>query len=494
MYLKKILVDEVFKRRDIPLDNNEILSERVSRYIKQQGMVSDGDEILLAVSGGPDSVCMLYIMHKLSREMGFSLRLAHLNHGLRGEESERDAAYVTELAAALGVPLCHQKVSVKAYQAEHHLSTEEAAREMRYAFLCRTAAKYGSAAVAVGHTTDDNIETVMLHLVRGSGTRGLQGLRPVLNRTVAGEGCLRVIRPLLGLSRAETQSYCREAGLSPVQDVTNQSTDLLRNRIRLEVLPMLRGINPAFEETILRTAFIAGEEMALLDEVTSQMKAELVIRQDNVLMIEKIEMQRLHPALKRNLLRQMLEELLGGLKDIEARHIESIIQTLDKPAGRRIDLPYKLVFQVDYEHYLLGWEIDELCPYPPFQGEYRLGVGTETILDGWTVKTEVLPSPVGLDLSESTLVAYLDMDKAGSDLAVRTRTEGDQFQPLGMDEAKSLKEFMIDNKIPRSWRARVPLLFSGEEILWLVGYRIGGSAKVDENTRRVLRVEFKLQN
>jgi len=211
-------------------------------------------------------------------------------------------------------------------------------------------------------------------------------------------------------------------------------------------------------------------------------------------MIEKIEMQRLHPALKRNLLRQMLEELLGGLKDIEARHIESIIQTLDKPAGRRIDLPYKLAFQVDYEHYLLGWEIDELCPYPPFQGEYRLGVGTETILDGWTVKTEVLPSPVGLDLSESTLVAYLDMDKAGSDLAVRTRTEGDQFQPLGMEEAKSLKEFMIDNKIPRSWRARVPLLFSGAEILWLVGYRIGQSAKVDENTRRVLRVEFKLQN
>ncbi|BAS32295.1 tRNA lysidine(34) synthetase TilS [Dehalococcoides mccartyi] len=474
------------------MDNTEILTERVSKYIKKQGLVSAGDEILLAVSGGPDSVCMLYIMHKLSREMGFSLRLAHLNHGLRAEESDRDAAYVIELASALGLPLCQQKVSVKAYQAEHHLSLEEAAREMRYAFLCRTAAEFGSAAVAVGHTLDDNIETVMLHLVRGSGTRGLQGLRPVLNRTIAGAGCLRVIRPLLCLGRAETQVYCREAGLLPRQDITNLSTEPLRNRIRLEVLPLLKTINPAFEETILRTAFIAGEEMALLDEVTSQMKAELVIRQDDVLMIEKIEMQRLHPALKRNLLRQMMEELLGGLKDIEARHIENIVQTMDKPAGRRIDLPYKLVFQVDYEHYLLGWGIDELCPYPPCQGEYRLGVGTGTFLDGWVVKTEILPSPIGLDLSESSLVAYLDMDKAGTDLIVRTRAEGDQFQPLGMEDAKSLKEFMIDNKIPRNWRARVPLLISGKEILWLVGYRIGESAKVDENTRRVLRVEFRL--
>jgi tRNA(Ile)-lysidine synthase len=474
------------------LDNTDILTERVRKYIKKQGLVSAGNEILLAVSGGPDSVCMLYIMHKLSSEMGFSLRLAHLNHGLRGEESERDAAYVAELADNLGLPLCQQKISVKAYQDEHHLSTEEAAREMRYAFLCRTAAEHGAAAVAVGHTIDDNIETVMLHLVRGSGTRGLQGLRPVVSRDIAGAGCLRVIRPLLSLSRAETQSYCCEAGLSPVQDATNQSTEPLRNRIRLEVLPMLRAINPAFEETILRTAFIAGEEMALLDEVTSQMKAELVIRQDNVLMIEKIEMQRLHPALKRNLLRQMMEELLGGLKDIEARHIESIVQTLDRPAGRRIDLPYKLVFQVDYEHYLLGWGIDALCPYPPCEGEYSLTIGKETVIDGWVVKTEILPSPVGLDLSESTLVAYLDMDKAGSDLAVRTRTEGDQFQPLGMEEAKSLKEFMIDNKIPRSWRARVPLLISGKKILWLVGYRIGQSAKIDEKTRRVLRVEFNL--
>jgi tRNA(Ile)-lysidine synthase len=188
----------------------------------------------------------------------------------------------------------------------------------------------------------------------------------------------------------------------------------------------------------------------------------------------------------------MMEELLGGLKDIEARHIENIVQTMDKPAGRRIDLPYKLVFQVDYEHYLLGWGIDELCPYPPCQGEYRLGVGTETFLDGWVVKAEILPSPIGLDLSESSLVAYLDMDKAGTDLIVRTRAEGDQFQPLGMEDAKSLKEFMIDNKIPRNWRARVPLLISSKEILWLVGYRIGESAKVDENTRRVLRVEFRL--
>jgi len=464
----------------------------VLNFIQEHHLVSSQHCLLVAVSGGPDSVCLLHILVKLQEELDIRLHVAHLNHQLRGAESEADARYVFNLARRLGIPVTIEQRDVKAYQAQRRISLEEAAREVRYTFLAQVAKSIGANRVAVGHTTDDHIETILMHLIRGTGTRGLRGLQPSSRWQFSGDS-LTIIRPLLSVSRDETVGYCQSHKLMPRTDASNLSLSPLRNRIRLQLLPLLKSYNPQVAEALLRTARIAGDDLAFLDEEGARLWDEIVQRQENTIILDKERFLELPSALKRHLLRMSIEELLGNLKDIETRHIEEIMDALTKPAGKRISLPGGLNFSIDYNQYLLGPAPTALSPFPLLRAEFSLKIPGETLLPGWHVEATIIePSVVkGMGLIDNDFTAYLDLNKTGDKLVVRPRRRGDRFQPLGMSQPKKLGEFMIDAKIPRAWRQRIPIVCSPKHILWVVGWRIDDRVKVTENTKQILCLKFE---
>jgi len=478
----------------------------------------------VAVSGGPDSVCLLHILVKLKEELGIRLHVAHLNHQLRGADSKADARYVSNLVRRLGIPTTIERRDVKAHQKDKHLSLEEAAREVRYAFLAQVAEAIGASQTAVGHTMDDHIETILMHLVRGTGTRGLRGLQPRAEWQSSGSS-LTIIRPLLPVSREETAGYCHHHQLRPRIDASNLSLSPLRNRIRHQLLPLLKSYNPQVTEALLRTAEIAGDDLAVIDKEGSQLWAEIARRQGNTIILDKKRLLELPSALKRHLLRMSIERLLGNVKDIEMRHIEEIMTALTKPAGKKLSLPGGLIFSVEYDRYLIGQDPSALSPFPTLEGELPLKLPGKTLLPGWNIeatiippeamkddaggyiegslkgrspfKTYISPSPLkergtkGVRLINNLFTAYFDRDKCGDKLVVRSRQRGDRFQPLGMSQPKKLNEFMIDAKIPQAWRRRIPLVCSPQHILWVVGWRIDDRVKVTDSTKQVLCLKFE---
>ncbi len=481
----------------------------------------------MAVSGGPDSVCLLHILTQLQTELDIKLHLAHLNHQLRGTEAEADASYVCQLARQLGIPATIEQRNVKAYQARQHLSLEEAAREVRYTFLAQVARSIDADRVAVGHTVDDHIETILMHLIRGTGTQGLRGLQPC-SRWQSSGNSLTIIRPLLPLSRQETADYCHHHKLTPRIDASNLSLSPLRNRIRHQLLPMLQSYNPQVAEALLRTGRIASDDLTFIDKEIGRLWGELGQEQESTIVLDKERFLKLPPALKRHLLRKAVEKLLGNLKDIEARHIEEIMDALAKPAGKRLSLPGGLIFSIEYNQYLLGPDQAVLSPFPILEAEFQLKLPGETRLPGWHIEATILsredftttsfikgglkgkpegalapsetktPLPLdkgkgikGIGLIDDLFTAYFDFNKTGEKLVVRGRQPGDRFQPLGISQPKKLGEFMIDAKIPHAWRQRIPIVCSPEQILWVVGWRIDERVKITDTTQKVLRLEFK---
>jgi len=485
-------------------------------FIQEQHLVPRQQKLVVAVSGGADSVCLLHILVKLREKLGIRLHVAHLNHQLRGAESEADAQYVADLARQFDLPATIERRDVKACQTKQRLSLEEAAREVRYTFLAQIAESIGADRVAVGHTVDDHIETILMHLIRGTGTRGLRGLQPSSQWQSPGSSLI-VIRPLLQISRQETDAYCRHHRLMPRLDTSNLSLSPLRNRIRQQLLPLLQSYNPQVAEALLRTARIASDDLAFLDKEVARLWGEITREQENNIVLDKEKFVELPSALQRYLLRTCIEKLLGNLKDIETRHIEEIMAALNKPAGKRISLPEGLTFSIEYDKYLLGSDPSALSPFPILEAEFALKIPGKTQLPGWHVTTTIidpstvkeepkrgeappsnLPLPLdkgkrikGIGLTDNGFTAYFDLDKVGNKLTVRPRQPGDRFQPLGMNQPKKLNEFMIDTKIPRTWRRRIPIVCSPQHILWVVGWRIDERVKVTKDTKQILCLKFE---
>lgn len=470
----------------------EDLRQRVHRFIQKGGMIPEqtgekGRKVLVGVSGGPDSVCLLHILGQLKDSLGVRLHVAHLNHMLRGVESDADASYVNELSDALGIPATFEKRDVEAYHKKHSLSLETAAREVRYEFFSCVAESIGAGCIALGHTRDDQVETILMNLVRGTGLTGLRGMGQMRKLRSPGGGILVVVRPLLDVARREIEEYCRVNKLSPRSDFSNYSMEYTRNRIRYELMPLLRKYNKNIGNALIRTARAAADELSFIEKQVSQVWDRTVREQPNGLLLDSKELLSLHPALQRHLLRQVVDQILGDLTDIQSIHIEKMMEALSKPAGKRLSLPRGLVFHVGYQTCLVTRGSVDICPLPALDGENRLNVPGDTELRGWLVRSRITQP----GSKAEGFMACLDLDAAGSDLVVRGRKAGDRFQPLGMGEPKRLQDFMVDAKIPRVWRDRVPLVCSPEGILWVVGWRIEEGVKVTDSTKQVLRLEFE---
>ena len=457
------------------------IGRRVLHYIRKHKLITEGERIVVAVSGGPDSTALLTILSRLG-PFRLHITVAHFNHQLRTEEeAAADLSFVRSLAFSLGLPLAHSSVDVRAFARKNHLSIEDAARRLRYAFLSAQCSTVGASSVAVGHTLDDQAETVLLHLIRGAGLAGVSGMQPRTQWPF--DAGPEVARPLLALRRAETERYCRETGVTPRSDPTNDLPTATRNRVRNEVMPALRCLNPSIEESLTRFAVAASADAQYLDELAAQAFIAIAISDGSRITLPRRELASLPGSLASRLIRLTFARVRGTAADLEAAHIDGVLEALHRSPGRH-SLPDGVIATIDQTSLILTR--GPLTPSAVI-APAALPVPGQVVGGAYEIEARLEPPPVTLK-SGDPLQAYLDADKAGAGLSVRSRRPGDRLRPLGLGGEKKLQDILVDAKVPARDRDAVPLVCAGDQIAWVVGHCIDERYALDSASRRAIHL------
>jgi len=446
--------------------------------IQRQRLFEAGETVVVAVSGGADSVALLDILCSLPDEK-LRLVVAHLNHGLRGADSDGDEEFVRQLAARYGLPFELQRADVAGLAQSCRLSLEDAGRRARYLFLAEAAKAHGAASIALAHHRDDQAETVLIRLLRGAGGAGLSAMGS------SSQGGLK--RPLLQVSRAEIELYLKGRGLGYRTDASNADTAILRNSIRHELIPFLKRYNPKISERLAATAEILACDEELLEGMTETAYARL-IRPDPAGPTLAIGELVLEPrGLRLRLYRRALSALRGDLRHIGLAHLEAIdrLAASSRP-NSRIKLPGDCFVARSYG--ALRFTAREEAGEPGWENAID-GVGSFALPSGGRLLVESVPRPASLDTG-SRRVAYLDPAAAPFPWLLRSFAPGDRFRPLGMTGAQKVKDLFMNEKIPAARRRRIPLLVCAGRILWVCGVRMGEEARVTAAAGAVLRVEI----
>jgi tRNA(Ile)-lysidine synthase len=445
--------------------------QRIAATIKAQQMIAPGQLVLVAFSGGADSTALLHAL----KQLGHRLCACHVHHGLRGAEADADAQHAAAFAASLGVPLAEKRADVRSAAKERKLSLETAAREVRYALLAEAAREFAADRIATGHTADDQAETVLLNLLRGAGPSGLAGIPPVRGD---------IIRPLLGVSRAEVREYCAAAGLSYREDRSNLDRRYTRNRIRHETMPALQQIQPNLTATLCRLAEIMRSEDEYLDSLLPAGQAQV---QEGEVSLPLAELAALPVALQRRRVRGALAAVKGDDRDLEFERIEAVLEMARRgETGAVIELPGGLAARRGYGELVIRKGESEAAP----KGEWGLSTRRRICLSELGLILTVEPGE-DTSLSDDPNVAVLDADRLQGELRVRLWQPGDRFVPLGLSEPVKLQDFFVNAKVPRVRRHRLPIVESGGEIVWVVGERISERHKVTASTRRTVRLQVR---
>lgn len=450
--------------------------------VKRAEIIQPGEHIVVAVSGGPDSVCLALLLNELAKHMELKLHLAHLNHCFRGAEAEADADFVMKLGDRLGWPVTVETIDVPGILRQEGGSPQAVSRKLRYDFLKQVASQTGSSVIALGHNKNDQAETFLINLLRGAGTTGLAAMA---EREHIGDGIV-LLRPLLSVTRKEILSYLEHKQQPFRVDRSNLQDKYLRNHIRHHLLPFIeQHYNPAIVNRLYDTAAILREEDEYLRCVTSRVVHKCLHKKDNAVILSCKEYGALHPALQKRILRTAYCWVRGSVLDITARHIQDLQRLVQGSHGRRIELPAGVICEKVYNTavFYFNTEFHDYC-------KELMVPGRTWVRDGWII-TEIKPKE-RVVLTDNPYYAFLDLGAVGSKLYVRTRKPGDVFQPLGMQGSKKLKDFFIDLKVPRYLRDAVPLVVTAnDEIVWVVPYRIGQPFRVTDITQHVLECRFE---
>ena len=440
------------------------MQKKFLEFCEKYHMFEERSRVIAAVSGGADSVCLLSLLIECREKLCVHVSALHVHHGLRGEEADRDARFVQELCSRLGVPCQVVWADAAGYAKAEGLSLEEAGREIRYRAFEEEADRIGADRIAVAHHSGDNAETILHNLMRGSGLKGMGGIPPVRGR---------IVRPLLCFTREEILSYLEERGISYCTDSTNLANDYTRNKLRNQVLPMVKNlINPRAEENINH----AGLLIAQADEYLSN-QAKLWLKRYGVFETERsgVALDAFldqPPILRSYAVMHLIGGMSSSLKDITSRHIEQVCGLALKDVGSRADLPYGLLARRDY---LTLW----------IESKKR-DISVDIELPKLNIT--VFPYEKSREIPKNRYTKWFDYDRIKGTVSVRMRRTGDYITIPG--GRKTVKSYMIDEKIPREERDRIPLLADGDHIIWIIGYRISEYYKVTEDTKKVLQVQL----
>ncbi|MDA8173071.1 MAG: tRNA lysidine(34) synthetase TilS [Nitrospiraceae bacterium] len=454
---------------------------QVKKTIDTHSMLSreGGNGVLIGLSGGADSVCLMVVLSRLKDEYGLKLHAVYIDHGLRPDETPGEAAFAKNLCQSLGVEFHTEKINVISYAEKEGLGKQEAARELRYKAFDSWLVRLGLAKIAVAHNADDQAETFLMRFLRGAGPKGLSAIPPVRGK---------IIRPLIETPRAEIEEFLGREEIGYITDPSNLKEDYLRNRIRLSVVPVLKEINPSFVSAATRTANVLAEEERYFESVVLKTIMRLLHNKaDGEVEFFLSPLESLDIVILRRVLRKMLD-ITAGLRGVEFTHIEDIIKLVKKGApGDRINLPHGVRAIKKYSTFLITTKVPSRVEPANMEGPGELEVpGTGKII-------KVYFAEKGFQPGEPKKTYLFDADRVSFPLVIRARQDGDFFCPAGLaGSRKKLQDFFVDEKVPRDQRDAVPLIISGEDIMLVCGMRADERFKPTDETRRLLVIECRV--
>lgn len=455
---------------------------RVLETNKKYEMFFGGEKILIGLSGGPDSVSLLHILNHLKDKYRFTLFAIYVNHMLRPDEIPSEIEFCRSLCEKFSLQFFVKSVDVKNFAKEQNLNIQEAARQLRYYAYEEKAWEIKADKIALAHTADDQAETLLMRLFRGSGTTGLSGIPPVRKH---------FIRPLIEIERKEIEEFLMQNNIDYITDSSNMKKDYLRNRIRLTLMPILKNLNPEITTVLSRTAALFRDEERYFEIIVTKTLMKMISRKTD----ERIELflapfEVMDKVIMRRVLRRAIDET-KGLRGISFLHIEDIVELIKNgKTGDRVYLPKGIRVIKDYSTLILTSEA------PVVLGVYQAEIPGETILkeSGILLKSSIITKEEADNLSkfgEGESFGIFDMDKLKMPLIIRPRKNGDFFYPKGFGRRKKIQDFFVDLKVPRDERDRIPILTSSEDIVWVVGHRSDERFKIDGNTKRILKIDIK---
>lgn len=456
--------------------------------IEKYNLIEKDECIVVGVSGGPDSVCLLHLLNSIRDIYNINIYVMHINHMLRGIDADSDEQYVSDMCKRLDIPFEVARCDVKSYSIKNGISLEEAGRDLRYEQFNLFAQKKGATKIAVAHNKNDQVETVLMHIIRGTGIDGLKGME-YRNKNI--------IRPLLDIDRIHIEEYCDRNLLKPRTDSSNLEKIFNRNKIRLEFIP---SINNEFKtniiENVARMTGIIKDDCDFLEGYTLKAYNDCVQESDNNgVSINIAKLMEYHIAIRKRVLRNAVKSVKGDLKGIENTHIDSIQKIIiSNKTGKEIQLPKNIRAFISY-NILKIYAFEETIGVEKFIKQIEIP-GSIVLEDkDCIIEATVIESVKDIfkykNANNSTMIQFFDYESLNVGINIRNRRDGDVFKPYKSNGTKKLKEYFIDNKIPRDIRDNIPLITRGNEVVWIIGYKINDKFKVTENTKKVLKLEYR---
>ncbi|MBI5400252.1 tRNA lysidine(34) synthetase TilS [Candidatus Saganbacteria bacterium] len=456
-----------------------MIKETFLETIKEYKMLASGDSVLIAVSGGADSLALLHLLAEYQKELGIAIHIAHLNHMIRKGDADLDVRFVQAVAQKLGLQAIVESFDVQSFAKEEKIGLEDAARRARYAFYDRAANQVGANKIAVGHTADDNVETFLMRLLRGSGLKGLCGIPPVRGK---------IIRPLIKVWRREINEYVDSLKLVPRSDHTNYESRFTRNRVRLKLIPQLKIYNLNIKEIILQTILLLTDDQEYIDGKAQESLVETYISgSENEIKLNLKAIKEREGPVQGHLLRKAIEKVKGDLLDLTFKHIQDILEKLESTERWELHLPGQIYAAGNGREIIISKQKPEEPEDQAFfytttvPGEVTIKELNKKIKIEWASTAELTADPN---------VAFVDYASLGKNIIVRSRGEGDRFVPFGMKGSKKLQDFFVDEKIPQGLRGAIAIVESNGRIIWLAGWRLDDRAKITKNTKKIVKFEL----
>ncbi len=471
-----------------------MLKQLVFKTIKNKGLINYGEGVIVGISGGYDSVCLLHVLYSISKELGIKIYPVHVNHMLRGEEAQRDENFVRSFCSSLGLEVYVKHIDIAKKAKNEKISLEEAGRNARYEVFSLIADEQGASKIAVAHSRNDQAETILMRICRGTGLDGLRGMEYKRDN---------IIRPLLDVDRSQIEEYVNGFGIEAVTDSSNLHTDYFRNRIRLSVIPAINSASGSdVTENLLRLSKIVVAEDDYL-RYNSELYYQRAVLSEKKMHTELdlSVLTEMHLALRLRILRKAVEKTCGTLNGMEYIHLDKLNNLIENGrTGAQIDLPHSMAAVRTYNSIVLKQQGKVIQEH--FEQKLEIPGQTEVQGNPIVVKTEILKNETIKNIrefinnNEKAHTKFIDLDKltsSGENILLRNRRDGDIFKPLKSNGTKKLKEYFIDNKVPREVRDKIPLITLGKEIVWIVGNKISDNYKVTDNTKTVLKISCILE-
>lgn len=455
-------------------------------YIKDNRLLDNGDKVLVGLSGGPDSVCLLHLLHSIKGIYSLKVGAAHINHMLRGDEALKDEEYAKNLCESLGIEFYSTRLDIEKIAKERGVSTETAGRDERYRFFNEVKDKEGYTKIATAHNANDQAETIIMRMMRGTGLEGLGGI-PVIRDGI-------YIRPILFLERKSIEDYCEGNNLNPRIDKTNLENIYSRNKIRLDILPYMKeNFNPDVVKAINRMALLLQEDNKYINnEAIKTFSKYCIVKKDEI--IVNRELFNKEKAIITRVVRKSLTTLSKSVYDFEMKHIKEVIELGDIGTNKRIDLPNGIYAENVYgEIYIKKKErlLKEKTEVENLILAKDDIDGKEVDFLGCLIKFKVENKEKNLKFNNNDLIKYFDYDKINEYVTVRKRKNGDRIIPLGMTGSKKLKDIFINMKVPKDYRDNIPVIQFDDEIAWVLGVKTSNTYKVTNQTKNILKVMCK---